>query len=135
MRFMPRLGLLGATLALPVGAALANHVLAKDPVPAGPAEVRIGESHDRPGGRVGQPSTPPSPVAVRPAVVGESSTAARPPVQPAESTTPRPTSEGIVPPAPPVVDDGGAAAKGKAKGKSSSHPTPPTSRGANGSGG
>lgn len=143
MRLVPRLGLLCATLALPVGAALANHVLGEDSVPAAPAEVRIGESAGHQGG-VGQPSAPPSPVAVRPLVVGEQSTPTQRQVEqgPIESASPNPMSEGVVPHAPPVADNTNGAAKGKAKGRNSavpSHPTPPPSRGAgpgaNGSGG
>jgi hypothetical protein len=137
MRSVPRLGLLCATLALPVGAALVNHVLGDDPLPVAPAEVRIGESRDHQGA-VGQPATPPAPVAGRPTAANESpatrpATGARRPDEPASSG---PTSEGVVPPAPPVVDDTGNAAKGKAKGRNvvvPGHPTP--SRGANGSGG
>lgn len=141
MKAVPRMGLLLATLALPLGAVLASHLLGEQPVPPAPASVQVGESRT---GSVGQPITPPPPTAARPLVVGERATPT--------SSTPRPSSTGpeLSDPAAPAetsrpedadpADPNGANSKGKAKGRngvgpSHSPPSHAATPGNNGSGG
>lgn len=138
MRSVPRLGLLLATFALPLGAVLASHVLGERPVPKAPADVRVGDSH---AGSVGRPSTPPSPAAVRPLVVGEPATPTSPTPPPELLTDPATSGSTAAPAAPPAApgaepgeDSGGPATgdpnKGKAKGRGTVPPHPTPSHGA-----
>ncbi len=144
MKAVPRMGLLLATLALPLGALLTSHLLREQPLPPAPTSVQIGESH--PGSSFGQPSTPPStppsPTAARPLVVGEraTSTSSTPP---SRAPTGPPTSAPVETSAPEdadPADPNGAGSKGKAKGRNSAVPShlPPShaaTPGNNGSGG
>jgi hypothetical protein len=132
VRLSARLGLLGALIAVPLGAALVGHVFGQDPAPAAPAEVRIGGLPEQ---MVETAAS--SAVAVPRPAPGQQS--AQPEVTPT-------TLAGVVPPAPPVVAAGSAetttgdaesADRGKDKGRSSnatSHPvpSPPTTHTATG---
>jgi hypothetical protein len=125
VRLSARLGLLGAMIALPLGAALVGHVFGQQPVPAAPAEVRIGGSLDQKGATSAVSSLRvPAPAPGHPA--------GQPEVTPT-------TLAAVVPPAPPVVaaeattesttTNGETTARGKDKAKNpnaTSHPTPAT---------
>lgn len=145
MRPAPRMGLLFATIALPLSAVLASQILGERPAPKAPVEVRVGDAHSGVEAGIGHPAKPPSPAAVRPLVVGEhtTTTSVLLPDLPGGQTTStispagggtRPTSPGAGPTDPPEPTDPG---DGKARGKGHGvHPTPshaPTP-GTNGSG-
>lgn len=126
MRPVPRLGLLLAAFALPLGAVLASHVLGDRTAPRAPVDVQVGDSRSE--GGIGRPSTPPSPAAVRPLVVGERTTltSSTTPELPAELATPGPAGPvtAVTPAAPRAepTDPADADSKGKAKGRI--HPPP-----------
>jgi hypothetical protein len=121
---LARIGLVGAALALPLGALVVSYVSGADPRPDAPAEVRIG-------GPGGQPS---SREAVRaPAVFeqpAEIRTAPDAALPGPEALPARPAT--VVSALPPVVVDGeppgaakSAAAKAKSKSRSDSGANPP----------
>jgi hypothetical protein len=138
MRPAPRLGLLVATIALPLSAVLVSQILGERSAPRAPVEVRVGDAHPGAEAGIGHPATPPSVAAVRPLVVGEHETTTAPVPPAGQTNSSFSTSAGVPPSTPPVAgppDSAGGDAKGKAKGHGA-HPTPshgPTP-GANGSG-
>lgn len=126
MDLAARFAVLAAVLALPLGAALASNVLAGQPSPSVPAEVRIGgadQVHVQPAPPARSGSTfeepVPSGAVVRPRVVGRSEAVVAPPAPkpagpPSSSPTqPPPATTTVVPPPPPSGggdddgDDGG----------------------------
>jgi len=91
MTVSPRVAVLIAVLALPLGAAVASYALADESRPSVPAEVRIG-------GDV------PAPTQVAESIA-PTATAASP--APPATTPLRPAPKVVVPPPPPVSDDDG----------------------------
>jgi hypothetical protein len=127
---LARLGLVGAALALPLGAVVVSYVSGADPGPNAPVEVRIGGPGDRPGDYPGE-AVRPSPVSARvPVTVGQPAEimTAPEPVPPPQTAA---VTETVVPALPPVVADGEqpsagkGAAKSKGKSKSDNGANPP----------
>jgi hypothetical protein len=142
---VPRMVLLFATLALPLGAVLASYALGDRPAPKAPVEVRVGDARAGAGavGGAGQPARRPSSATVRPLVVGElaTPTGSSPDLPAGTAPSDHVVPTGGSPATPPAnpADPDGADAKGKAKGRGTvpDHPTPShgVTPGTNGSGG
>lgn len=127
MDLAARFAVLAAVLALPLGAALASNVLAGQPSPSVPAEVRVGgadQVHVQPAPPARSETTfdepAPSGAVVRPRVIGGSDAVVAPPAPkpagpppPSSTAQPPPTNTPTVPPSPPSSggdddgDDGG----------------------------